>query len=250
MTVAGARGVRRRIDGQPAQEPADDRGGRRPTAADRGSGRASTHSSSSPAARCPRRSADGAAPVPEPQRRRLRRNVVTGWGQPEREAFVAAADRDHQRVGAVPDGPSGVSSPVCALRRDELGQRVEPVGAVVHQRGMARKVAGTSIIRWRRRAGRSATPGGSARAIRWPPGSTSAVTPRRSRATRTWKSAGNSRSSRPTSTWVGTSGQRSNVHGSVKAISASSRPFATTAGSSTSTGTSCRKVSTRSKSAG
>src|SRR3954454_11221545 len=50
------------------------------------------------------------------------------------------------------------------------------------------------------------SPSGSARASRCPPGSTTGSTPARSRASRTWKSAGKKRSSRPMTTLTGTSG--------------------------------------------
>src|SRR5215471_1244855 len=77
--------------------------------------------------------------------------------------------------------------------------------------------------------------------MRCPPGISSADIPRRSRATRRWKSAGKNRSSLPTRTWVGTSGHALKVQGDPNTVSDwRGSPFAQ-ALSTTGCGTSWKK---------
>ena len=68
-----------------------------------------------------------------------------------------------------------------------------------------------------------ASASGSEIAIRWPPGSTSASMPSRSRASARWKPTGKNRSSAPATARIGIGGQPSKSQGDANAASASSR---------------------------
>ena len=91
---------------------------------------------------------DGPAPVPEPQRRRLpspRRRPVGTAATPSRSS--PRRTRTTSALEPCLTSPSGVSSQCAHCVATSSGNASSQSVPSLHQRGMARKVAGTSIIR-------------------------------------------------------------------------------------------------------